>query len=63
MKGRTIMEKSLKTIISLLVTIALVITPISYTNAETRNNNPLLREILINGETSCTRSRRGRIRD
>lgn len=46
------MKKKLKKVFILLLMIVLVIIPISYVNAETRNNNPLLREILINGETS-----------
>lgn len=41
-------REKLKLIVMLII--SLVIIPISEANAETRNNNPLLREILIDGE-------------
>lgn len=44
------MKKGIRIGLILLFCVALAIIPISMVNAENRNNNPLLREILINGE-------------
>lgn len=44
------MKKSIRIGLVILLISIFIIIPISKVNAETRNNNPLLREILIDGE-------------